>query len=420
MDDRALENVVRIYAEFKEAYAALPPQPMGPIQADGVMIMRGGRFMFIRDEALGLYRKLVSKWATSEWKTKWSDKYRTEKAQTAMVEAFDERDGGLRIFRELANEFDEEPAQFTVFIPISGIDLKVPSLQIGEVEVLRMTRDLADELIATASEMVADKSLQVKTAILDFVTKSVNELENVTCLKLIVRGDSTKAQADAEHTCLQVIDILQVIVGLFISLDAEVRVDFRSFDAVGYRPIIFVSADGSSVTPHKARFGAAGACEITPYVLERLKEYEFETIFDIVRLPEDKRSEVETLILRALHWFADGDLQRNPENQLQSYVTCLDMFFATKDGEVTRSVQEGVAHLMGLDTDARREIYDFVGEVYDYRSRASHTGEQFELPELTLKCRGLVINFIVQMVKRRAEFPTKKAIKEWALAQRLG
>ena len=128
---------------------------------------------------------------------------------------------------------------------------------------------------------------------------------------------------------------------------------------------------------------------------------------------------MEMLILRALHWFADGDLQRNPENQLQSYVTCLDMFFASKDGEATRSIQEGVAHVMGLDVDARREIHDFVGEVYDYRSRASHSGEQFELPELILKCRGLVINFILQMVERRSEFPTRKALKDWVLTQRL-
>jgi hypothetical protein len=138
-----------------------------------------------------------------------------------------------------------------------------------------------------------------------------------------------------------------------------------------------------------------------------------------MRLSEEARSEVESLILRALHWLADGDLQRNPENQLQSYVTCLDMFFASKDGELTRAIQEGVAHLMGTDLDGRRDIYNFIGEVYDYRSRASHTGEQFDLPELTRKCRNLVISFIFQMVQRRAEFPTKKSLKDWVLVQRL-
>lgn len=418
MHQKAIENIVRIFAEFKAAYAELPPRAFGPIEGEGVMFMRGGYMFDIRDDALVKYRALVEKYATPIWKSQWSDKYREEKLQEAIVAAMNDADGGSAVFGALADEFDQEPPQVTVFIPISGIDLKVPSLCIGEVEVLRVTRALADEMIAKATDALAGNASEAKATFLKIVKDSVDELENVTCLRLTVRGDDKKAKADAERICLQVIDVLQVIVGLFISLDAEVRVDFRSFDAVGYRPIVFVS-EGGLVTPTKARFGAMGVCEITPYVLDKLSEYKFEDIFDIVNCSEDDRTEVEVLVLRALHWFADGDLQRNSENQLQSYVTCLDMFFASKDGETTRAIQEGVAHLMGLNVNGRREIYDFVGEVYDYRSRASHAGEQFDLPELTRKLRDLVISFILQIVARRAEFPTKKAIKDWVLTQRL-
>jgi hypothetical protein len=418
MHEKAIENIVRIFSEFKETYAALPRRPSGPMEEEGVVFMQRGCMFDIRGDALVKYRELMDKWATPSWKAKWSDEHRRDKIQGAMAEAVNELDCGLTVFHRLANEFDEEPPTYTVFIPISGIDLRVLDLHIGQVEVFAMSRQIADELIAKTAEIVADKPPNVKDALVGIVSRTMNELVGVTCLRLKVRGDSTKARVDAERACLQVIDILQVIVGLFVSPDAEVRVDFRSFDAVGYRPIILLSDDGS-ISPVRARFGAMGACQITPYVLDRLNAYKFESIFEIVQLSDEARTETEMLILRALHWFADGDLQRNPENQLQSYVTCLDMFFASKDGESTRSIQEGIAHIMGTDAKARREIHDFVGEVYDYRSRASHTGEQFELPELTRKCRDLVISFILQMVQRRAEFPTKKAIKDWVLTQRL-
>jgi len=265
---KAIENIVRIFADFNEAHAALGPVPLGPLQEEGVMFMQGNHLFYARREALLKYKELLSKFATPEWKSKWSESHRTKLVQGAMATALDEGDGGLRAFSEVVTQLDQESPRYDVVIPISGIDLNVPNIQIGDVEVLRMTRALADEILSKAEKMLETKAPQLRKAILDLITKDVDGLVDVTCLKVQVTGDPAKAQEDAERACLPAIDVLQVIVGLFVDLDAEVRVDFRSFNAGGYRPILLISQDNDSVSPHKARFGAAGACAITPDILE--------------------------------------------------------------------------------------------------------------------------------------------------------
>lgn len=138
-------------------------------------------------------------------------------------------------------------------------------------------------------------------------------------------------------------------------------------------------------------------------------------------LPEQRsdRTETEELLLRAVHWFADAELQRNPENRVQSYVTCFDMFFSTREGGVTAAVQDGVAFFMGHDRDSRVRIHRFVGEAYDSRSRASHEGSALDLPGTIVALEQLVVNSIAEMLRRRDELPDKKAIKDCVFQQRM-
>jgi hypothetical protein len=196
-----------------------------------------------------------------------------------------------------------------------------------------------------------------------------------------------------------------------------IRVDFRFFESAGFRPVLITSEDGKSVYPSRKRFGPRGSCIIDEAAIAKLEAAGLGDILSLVG--GDDLTEIETIILRAVHWFADGDLQRNLENRLQSYVTCLDMFFSSRDGEATTAVQDGVAYVMGDMPEDRIELHSFVGKVYDYRSRASHEGESLDFPTEVARLRHLTISFIAQILRRRAEFPTKKQLKDWIKFERL-
>jgi hypothetical protein len=68
---------------------------------------------------------------------------------------------------------------------------------------------------------------------------------------------------------------------------------------------------------------------------------------------------------------------------------------------------------MGEDSASRMALHRFVGEVYEYRSRASHEGTAPEVNAQISQLRELTVNFIAVILRRRHEFPTKKALKGW-------
>jgi hypothetical protein len=421
MDQRALQNIVDVFQDFKNTYIAqATPFPEGPIPdgQEGIMFMRKGAMFFIQGEALAKFRKLVSKFNRKPWSDLLSDTYRSEAIEDAVVDAWDEADGGVAVFTNLASRFDSAAERFTVWIPLIGVDLQVSELRMGNVRLVRMTQQHLDNFLQTVS---ANTTLpdSVKEQYVSYISTMLNGLLNATCAEVSTVGDSNRAKELAEDACLPIIDVLQLLVALVVNRDMNVRVDFRSFEAVGYRPVLMISEEKQTFLPTQSRFGAAGACAITDAVLQRFKESGFSTIFDLLVKSEAELSEIERFILRAVHWFADGELQRNQENQLQSYVTCLDMFFSSRDGEATSAVQDGLAYLMGDNAEQRMNLYKFVGEMYDYRSRASHEGEDIDLPAKLNELRYITINFIAEMLRRRGEFRTKKALKEWVRAERM-
>lgn len=141
--------------------------------------------------------------------------------------------------------------------------------------------------------------------------------------EVVVAGDPTLAQVRAENACLPAIEFLQFITGIYEHSERNIRVDFRSFEAVGFRPVLMLSEDRTHFNRNHNRFGASGALILDARRFEQLREANLIGILDILGAAAENRSEIEKLILRAVHWFADAELQRNQENQLQSYVTCL-------------------------------------------------------------------------------------------------
>jgi hypothetical protein len=95
------------------------------------------------------------------------------------------------------------------------------------------------------------------------------------------------------------------------------------------------------------------------------------------------------------------------------------MFFSSKDGEATAAVQDGIAYVLGQDAASRTDLHKFIGELYDYRSRTSHEGADFDVPEKLRELKDVTLNFLATIIRRRDESATKKALKEWVFAARM-
>ena len=382
MDVRALENLIGSFLAFKSAYNDQPPRQVGQISIGDKPTRtwsRNGVGFFLQDEPLVKYDAFMAKWNRKPWSTKWSEKYRVDLIQAAILKAWNAEDDGAAAFTEVAAEFDAEPERFSVWLPLGGIDVDVENLQLGSVRIVKLTQARANELLQAVAAINAQtlNSDEVKAQLLQYATQMVQGLLGVTCAEVTTAGDPERSQELAEQACLDIIDVLQFMSGMFVDPDERIRIDFRSFDSSGYRPVLLLSEGRTHFVPSQNRFGASGNFALTQQRLVQFDEWNLSAIFDILSKVPEERSEIELLILRAVHWFADGDLQRHMENKLQSYVTCLDMFFTERGAEVGAAVQDGVAWMMADDAEHRLYLHQFVADVYDFRSRSSHDGAKF-------------------------------------------
>ncbi len=338
-----------------------------------------------------------------------------------MSRSWEEPERAAAAFSELAAELDSDPPLFLITIPLSGVNLQMEELEVGPARLCRMDATKAATIMAAVNRISSTMQgpPSAKEAYVAVTQRTVEQLMGVTIVEISEAGDPSLAQERAETKCLTTIDVLQFMAGLFVHSEQRIRVDFRSVESAGFRSVLLLSEDGTHFVQNQNRFGPSGSFVLTSDIMERMKSVGFMAIFDILAKEETDKTEIEKLIMRAVHWFSDAELQRNPSNKLQSYVTCLDMFFSSRDGEATAAVQDGVAYLLGDSVEQRMEIHKFVGEAYEYRSRASHEGAELHLPEMIVKLKSLTANFLAIVAQRRADFQTKKALKQWVYAQRM-
>lgn len=426
MDERALVNLIERFREFKAAVIAQgAPKDFTISAQDGTprrIFMEGGFTFVLEGASLEAFMTFRAKWDRKPWDSKWSDDFRDAKVRTAIVDAWSADDDGAAVFTALAVEFDEPVPRYTLWFPLFGVALQVPEIRLGSIRVRGVSSEMIDQWKSVARR-IAESALNPESerkAYTDWTDRFLDSLAGSVCLEVEAEGDDGQALIAAEAACEPVVDYLQLVSAIFEVSSKRIRVAFRTVSGVGYRSILAISEDGSHIVPHQKSFGALGQLVLNEQRLARLSEYGFDGVHEMLATAKAERTEIEEFILRSIHWFASGEVQAEVENQLQSYITCIDMFFTAPNSEVTAAVREGFAFVMGDRLEERRALNAFLGEMYDYRSRASHGGERLNIVNKVAQLRHLVLNFIAVMIKRRGDFPDKTALREWLLDQKFG
>lgn len=155
--------------------------------------------------------------------------------------------------------------------------------------------------------------------------------------------------------------------------------------------------------------------------VESVRELGLFDLLDLAAKPETKRTEFETVLLKAIHWLSSAQAQAENENVLLNLITCLETFLKpSKEDAIMATIAEGVAILTASGLEARKERKERIKYFYGKRSRLSHEGDGeillSELHELTVIARELTL----QMIRRRGEFKTQQELRDWIEDQKLG
>jgi hypothetical protein len=141
--------------------------------------------------------------------------------------------------------------------------------------------------------------------------------------------------------------------------------------------------------------------------------------YSLINRQPSARTEMEELLLTALHWVGDSAIQAKPANQLLSLFIALETMLTQGHGGITRDLSEAMAFLLEEEVEGRRWVRDNVKALYEGRGDVAHRGSLVVAPDEISWLTNTTLGVLQRILLRREEFPTRRALAEWLDTQRL-
>jgi hypothetical protein len=335
-----------------------------------------------------------------------------------------------RLLVEVAGKFDAYSTVHRAYVPLAGIETDFLPVEIGNVTITGMTRSRVDEAVASAASMIVGHDgteQEIERARAYWETSIRDALEGKVCAVFEAVAEPDRIIERAEDEARRALDLLMFaspalyppsLVG--IGLEGELLSSTRQTVVAG-------PTGESEFTSAGRRVGSIAKFSFTPDHVQVMRAMGIFTVSDIMRTQSP--SDLEEALLRAIHWFASSQQQRELAHQLLSLVTCLETLLAPEGGApISATLAENAAFLLARDFEVRRGLKELVKRMYDARSRISHGGSrpvlENEVNELRIICGGILVE-VTRLVeedrqKSAPKLPDTKALRCLIEDKRLG
>ncbi len=323
----------------------------------------------------------------------------------------------------LADEFKSYSQEQVVYIPLSGILMRVDSQRFGNITLINMNDVQFVRLIREIGAVVMDSDLshgEQERAINSYSQEIQKRLLGKVCAVCSVTAEPGKAKELAIEECRRVLDLLRYSSHRLYRTGAEsykMAVGFWG-EVVRYnREIVIVPSNSPGLTISSELIGTQAFFIIDENIVKLMDAvgvFKAATV-----LAKKQRTEFDNMIIQGIHAFAKSYTQNERQDQLLSLITCLETFLkADREDRIKEAVAIGVAHILGKKED-RMNLYEVIGQSYSTRSGLTH-GSDREILDVELhKLRDIVGDFLEWMIKQD-KFKTLKELSAWLLQQRLG
>jgi hypothetical protein len=385
------------------------------------------------DEDAEAYVKLVKDMlANDDWELKFSELTASFEVNRiiGILRQSPSRATAQRLLDEVAKKMDTYRTVHRAYVPLAGIETDFLPVEIGNVTLMDISRAEAAEISASAVSVIdryegTEQEIERATAYWD--NKIRDGLEGKVCAVFEAVAEPDRIIERAEDEARRAVDLLMFassalyppsLVG--IALEGELLSSTRQAVVAG-------PTAESEFTSARRRVGSITTFSFTPDHVEVMRGMGIFTLSEIMRSPSP--SDLEAALLRAIHWFASSQQQRELSHQLLSLVTCLETLLAPEGGApISATIAENAAFLLARDFEVRRVVKEFVKRMYDARSRISHGGSkpvlENEVNELRIICGGILVE-VTRLVEADRQtsapgLPDTKALRSLIDDKRLG
>ena len=356
-----------------------------------------------------------------DWQAKWSDRFIADAEADLLSEAMsaDSKESITAAVQRVADLLDEDPSEYVVIMPIGGLFLGDVVLTFAGIEISTMSEARLSKLRQQYYAIIetTQNSDEDKTAFRRRVDERNALLLNRVCAFVTVASDPQMCQDLAEAQLEPIVDFFQLMTAIFEHNFKNIHVSLDGDLLTRQPPSLVVKSDGTHILDNQ-KLAYDHRLNVDPTKLEQMRK-DFGPLFRILEKRERDRTEFESVILRSMHWIADADRQRLPENKTTSYITAIEMFFSASDAPITRDVSEGVSTIMGSTLEERREICTEVTTLYGSRSRISHRGERLAKGADAITLKTIAVNLLSKLGNMSSSFDSLPALRSWLADQRL-
>jgi hypothetical protein len=315
-----------------------------------------------------------------------------------------EPDTAKSLLEDLVNEFETFALRYTIYFPLAGIDMTVPVLNFGNVELVKLEREFFDQAFDVGLAPATDFApVYARTEVL---------------------AESDRAFQIAEHRTRRIFNLLrytllfarkrparprQLRVGLHGEIPTKARMSF---------------AECSDREKNTVSRNGLGPLQGVPIDADWIGLMHTVGVFEMAALLSkvpDELTDYEKTLIRGLHWVANAQTQDEPENELLNLVTALETYFTPSGRDpVTVAIAEGVAFLLGKNKMERIALKRATRELYARRSAVSHGGQTVVEQSELFKPTEIARDVTKHLIERRSEFTTRKALLDWIEDQKMG
>jgi hypothetical protein len=404
---------------------------------NSIEVGEGADVCILDGEAAEKYRKLLSRILklNAAWRELFPDQMITWHVGKIVAEV--RKRPSLRRASELLEaqiqEFDSTRIEVEICVPLGGIEMGKDELTLGRVILKKMTDARFDEMYQRMRTPLQHLSQQMQlqgiagpdAAMVEKMALAyagfLGEFRGKVCawMRLTV-GFPDKAREIADVETARMLELLRYSIP-FLYPNGQRVVVGQLWELTGvFHDTPVLATDNTRFAIVRQAPGQVIPFAITEDTLEKMRGI---GVFDVAAMlsrTEDHWSFFERTLVRAIHWYADAQTQRQPENIALSLAITLETFFTSRDSErpIMDDISAGVVHTLAANQEAADAIKKTVKHLYNLRSDIAHgrraDTSKVDLPELNT----LVGRVIKELITRRQQFESKDALLAWVEKQR--
>jgi len=399
-----------------------------------VIIFSEGAGFVLLDQTVDKYESLVKDiLGQNDLSHKFSEKYiegRLKSVIAKIIQSNEKERCARKSLEDLINSLLNYNQEWTVLVPLAGLELELDSIGLGKITIFKMTHQRMEEFLAQFDKttLATRTRKEAKQEMMQVSRKVFKSLLGSACAKFQVVAEPERARERAEEETRRVLDILRYCIPFLYQKSLRVNVSLKAEKNRQVRWTPIISCDMKSASLKSELIGQIALFKLDNESIGKMEKIGAFKLFDTLAKERQQLNDFEEALLRSIHWFSNHLDQYEIENQFLSLVVCLETLLTPRNNDpICNTIAEGIAVFLITKANSednvfekRKELKSQIKRLYGKRSGISHGGKKQILESEVRELEMIAKILLMEMTRRKDEFQSQRELLVWIEKEKLG